>query len=154
MTDNAPEPDEAKDERIRLLEYQLDYLRAELSQLVRERDKIVYSAAWHVFKPLRRIEARLVDAVTAAWRRRRDKAPSAPPQPVAVAPSSSAAAAPKASVPPARLLVDVTGVIKRDAGTGIQRVVKKVVQALYGGESYEIPALCRARRGRPPLQRA
>ncbi len=149
MTDNAPEPDEAKDERIRLLEYQLDYLRAELSQLVRERDKIVYSAAWHVFKPLRRIEARLVDAVTAAWRRRRDKAPSAPPQPVAVAPSSSAAAAPKASVPPARLLVDVTGVIKRDAGTGIQRVVKKVVQALYGGESYEIPALCvRAADGR------
>ena len=35
----------------------------------------------------------------------------------------------------------MTGVIKRDAGTGIQRVVKKVVQALYGGESYEIPAL-------------
>ena len=76
MTEKAPERDEAKDERIRLLEYQLDYLRAELSQLVRERDKIVYSAAWHVFKPLRRIEARLVDAVTAAWRR---FVPPAPP---------------------------------------------------------------------------
>ncbi len=138
MTDKAPERDEAKDERIRLLEYQLDYLRAELSQLVRERDKIVYSAAWHVFKPLRRIEARLVDAVTAAWRR---FVPPAPPLSAPVAVSLNAAAGSKASVPPARLLVDVTGVIKRDAGTGIQRVVKKVVQALYGGESYEIPVL-------------
>ena len=34
MTDKGPERDEAKDERIRLLDYQLDYLRAELSQLV------------------------------------------------------------------------------------------------------------------------
>ncbi len=139
MTENAPERDEAKDERIRLLEYQLDYLRAELSQLVRERDQIVYSAAWHVFKPLRRIEARLVDAVTATWRR---FVPPAPPlSPAAAAISSSAAGPSKPSAPPARLLVDVTGVIKHDAGTGIQRVVKKVVQALYGGESYEIPTL-------------
>ncbi len=83
MTENAPERDEAKDERIRLLEYQLDYLRAELSQLVRERDKMVYSAAWHVFKPLRRIEARLVDAVTAAWRRFVPPAPA--PSPAAAA---------------------------------------------------------------------
>ena len=104
-----------------------------------------------MFKPLRRIEARLVDAVTAAWRR---FVPPAPPPPAPAAISSSAAAASKASVPPARLLVDVTGVIKRDAGTGIQRVVKKVVQALYGGESYEIPTLAVRGRGRPPLQRA
>ena len=81
MTENEPELDEAKDERIRLLEYQLEYLRAELSQLVRERDKIVYSAAWHVFKPLRRIEARLVDAVTAAWRRFVPPAPPRLPRP-------------------------------------------------------------------------
>ena len=117
-----------------------------MSQLVRERDKIVYSAAWHVFRPLRRIEAGLVDAVTGAFRR---FVPPAQPPPVAAAVSSIAAAPSKASVPPARLLVDVTGVIKRDAGTGIQRVVKKVVQALYGGESYEIPTLAvRAAEGR------
>ena len=45
------------------------------------------------------------------------------------------------SIAPKRLLVDVTGVIKRDAGTGIQRVVKKVVEALYGDETYDIPAI-------------
>ncbi|MGA8173115.1 MAG: glycosyltransferase family 1 protein, partial [Methylocystis sp.] len=69
MTESPREPDDARDERIRLLEYQLDYLRAELSQLVGERDKMVYSASWHIFSPLRRIEARLVDAASALWRR-------------------------------------------------------------------------------------
>ncbi|MGA8170546.1 MAG: glycosyltransferase family 1 protein, partial [Methylocystis sp.] len=74
--------------------------------------------------------------------------PPAPAAPAVVA-SSPSTPAPHASVAPARLLIDVTGVIKRDAGTGIQRVVKKVVQALYGGDSYEIPTLAaRALDGR------
>ncbi len=141
MTESAPEPDEAKDERIRLLEYQLDYLRAELSQITSERDKMVYSASWLLFKPLRRVEARLVDASKALWRR---IVPPAPPPAVTEAAVTEAAAQTPtlhATAAPARLLIDVTGVIKRDAGTGIQRVVKKVVQALYGGETYAIPTL-------------
>jgi alpha-1,2-rhamnosyltransferase len=144
MTESSPGPDDAKDERIRLLEYQLDYLRAELSQLVRERDKIVYSASWHVFKPLRRIEARLVDAVSAVWRR--IVPPASAPAGVG-APAQTPMRGP--AVAPSRLLIDVTGVIKRDAGTGIQRVVKKVVEALYAGEGYEIPTLAvRSQGGR------
>jgi alpha-1,2-rhamnosyltransferase len=136
MTLPPSKPDDAKDQQIRLLEYQLDYLRAELLQLVHERDKMVYSASWHIFKPLRGIEARLVDAARALWR------PRSPRQTLAVdAPPAPTAAAPARTIAPTRLLVDVTGVIKRDAGTGIQRVVKKVVEALYGGENYEIPAI-------------
>jgi glycosyltransferase involved in cell wall biosynthesis len=131
----APPPSGQKDEQIRLLNYQLDYLRAELLHLTHERDKMVYSAAWLIFKPLRSFEAKLVDAVGGLIKRR-------PPQ--AAAPGAAPAPAPEVPVrhaPPARLLVDVTGTIKRDAGTGIQRVVKKVVEALYRGERYDIPAI-------------
>ena len=35
----------------------------------------------------------------------------------------------------------MTGTIKRDAGTGIQRVVKEVTRGLYSGESFDMPAL-------------
>ena len=70
MTSKGPENNAAKDEQIRLLEYQLDYLRAELLHLSHERDKMVYSASWHIFRPLRRLEARLVDAASALWRGR------------------------------------------------------------------------------------
>jgi glycosyltransferase involved in cell wall biosynthesis len=127
---------ESKDERIRLLEYQLDYLRAELLQHVHERDEMVYSAAWLLFWPLRRAEARLVKAFGALSRGlRASPAPSRAPARSEAAPSQAT------NTPPRRLLVDVTGTIKRDAGTGIQRVVKKVVAALYRGETYEIPAL-------------
>ncbi|HYA80892.1 MAG TPA: glycosyltransferase family 1 protein, partial [Methylocystis sp.] len=125
------------DERLRLREYQLDYLRAELLRLVRERDEMVYSASWLLFKPMRRAEAALVRKVTGLYRR-------FVPQkaPVAATPVSTPTPAPARgeSLAPRRLLVDVTGTIKCDAGTGIQRVVKKVVEALYGGETYEIPA--------------
>ena len=63
------------------------------------------------------------------------------------APSQAPAAT--VSGAPARLLIDVTGVIKRDAGTGIQRVVKKVVEAVYRDYGYEIPVLAaRALEGR------
>ncbi len=136
MTLPPSKPGDAKDEQIRLLDYQLDYLRAELLHLVHERDKIVYSASWHIFRPLRQIEARLVEAATALWRPRRARQ-----APAVHAPPTPTEAASSRTIAPTRLLVDVTGVIKRDAGTGIQRVVKKVVEALYGGESYEIPAI-------------
>ncbi len=135
---------DARDERIRLLDYQLGYLRAELTQLTRERDLMIYSASWHVFKPLRRLEAGLVDAFGALWRR---AIPARAASRVAEAPSQAPAAT--VSGAPARLLIDVTGVIKRDAGTGIQRVVKKVVEAVYRDDGYEIPVLAaRALEGR------
>lgn len=137
MTSKGPENNAAKDEQIRLLEYQLDYLRAELLHLSHERDKMVYSASWHIFRPLRRLEARLVDAASALWRGRGTPAAKMP----ARSPEQTVAPMQTTSIAPKRLLVDVTGVIKRDAGTGIQRVVKKVVEALYGDETYDIPAI-------------
>jgi glycosyltransferase involved in cell wall biosynthesis len=135
---------DSKDERIRLLEYQLDYLRAELLRHVHERDENVYSAAWLLFKPLRRAEAQLVQAFGAL--RNRFGAPRIAP----ILPARHAAEpTPALGAPPRRLLVDVTGTIKRDAGTGIQRVVKKVVEALYSAQTYEIPSLAvRAQDGR------
>jgi glycosyltransferase involved in cell wall biosynthesis len=124
-----------KDDEIRLLQYQLDYLRAELLHLTHERERMVYSAAWLVFRPLRSLEAKLVEAAGGLFKR---KAPQAAAPPAGLAPAAEAAVP---HAPAARLLVDVTGTIKRDAGTGIQRVVKKVVEAFYGGERYEIPAI-------------
>ncbi|QGM46854.1 glycosyltransferase family 4 protein [Methylocystis heyeri] len=132
----APTPTaDEKDEQIRLLRYQLDFQRAELLHLTHERDRMVYSAAWLVFRPLRGLEAKLVDAVGGLFKKK------ALQRGVAGAGPASAPESPVRHAPAARLLVDVTGAVKRDAGTGIQRVVKKVVEALYGGERYEIPAI-------------
>jgi glycosyltransferase involved in cell wall biosynthesis len=126
---------DAHDDRIRLLEHQLDYLRAEMLHLLHERENMVYSASWHIFRPLRSLEAKLVSAFTRFFRVFKRDAPlqtvSAPSPHVKTAPSA----------PARRLLVDVTGTLKRDAGTGIQRVVKKVTQALYQAGDLEIPAL-------------
>jgi len=134
------------DERLRLLDYQLDYLRAELLRLVRERDEMVYSASWLLFKPMRRAEAALVRKVTGLYRRFFPKKAAVVDAPVS---TPGPALARGESAAPRRLLVDVTGTIKRDAGTGIQRVVKKVVEALYRGDAYDIPALAvRAQDGR------
>ncbi|WP_312030593.1 glycosyltransferase family 1 protein [Methylosinus sp. H3A] len=125
------------EERVRLLEHQLDYLRAELLHLVHEREKNVYSAAWLIFRPLRRFEAALVDAVSPVLRRlSRDAAapalePSAMETPPATHPTTRAR----------RLLVDVTATARHDAGTGIQRVVKKITQALYRDDALPIPAV-------------
>jgi glycosyltransferase involved in cell wall biosynthesis len=126
---------DAKDERIRLLEHQLDYVRAEMLHLLHEREKMVYSASWHVFRPLRSLEAKLVSAITGMVDRFK-KSP-APATPAATAPVAQA----RPALPARRLLVDVTGTLKWDAGTGIQRVVKKVTQALYLSDNLEIPAL-------------
>jgi len=149
----------AKDrERIRLLEHQLDYLRAELLHLTHERFRHVYSASWHVYKPLRAFEAWLVDGATAAWRRVKSFAPAGIASLEARGPRTSMdreppgsprESGPAAPIAAKRLLVDVTGTVKRDAGTGIQRVVKKVVEALHSGERFDIPALAvRCENGR------
>jgi len=137
---------DAERERIRLLEFQLDHLRAELLHLTHERYRMIYSASWHVYRPLRFLEAKLVDGATAAWGRIAGLVPQKPAAPARAAPPLPAGAA---AIGARRLLVDVTGTIKRDAGTGIQRVVKKVAQALHSGETFDIPAFAvRCENGR------
>ncbi|TLG76958.1 glycosyltransferase family 1 protein [Methylocystis sp. B8] len=133
-------------ERIRLLEFQLDHLRAELLHLTNERYRLIYSVAGHIYRFLRPIEAFIADAANAFAARFRQP-PPAPPKQVA-----AEGAAPRirgAPLPGRRLLVDVTGTIKRDAGTGIQRVVKEVTRGLYSGESFDMPAMAvRCENGR------
>ncbi|MGJ0397022.1 MAG: glycosyltransferase family 4 protein [Methylocystis sp.] len=136
MSERRNEERDADRERIRLLEFQLDYLRAELLHLTHERYRLIYSASGHIYRFLRPIEASIADAANAlASRFRRPSLETIQPTP---APRASARQAP---MPARRLLVDVTGTIKRDAGTGIQRVVKEVVRGLYGGDSFDIPAV-------------
>lgn len=126
----------ASEERARLLEHQLEYIRAEMLHLVHERETMIYSASWHVFRPLRWFEAKLVDAFGSLFARAEPAQPPACSAPViSLAPLARAASRAR------RLLVDVTGTVKRDAGTGISRVVKKVTQALYEDDGLEIPAL-------------
>lgn len=140
-SDGSPEAERSRrlEERVRLLEHQLDYVRAEMLHLVHEREKMVYSAAWHIFRPLRRFEAALVDGFM-SLRRRLVGVEPAPP--VSTEPSRASAPIARGSSEKARrLLVDVTGTVKRDSGTGIQRVVKKVTQALYEDRHLAIPAI-------------
>ncbi|WP_292532394.1 glycosyltransferase family 1 protein [Methylocystis sp.] len=121
-------------ERIRLLEFQLDYLRAELLHLTHERYRLIYSVSGHIYRFLRPIEAFIADAANAVISRFRPPSPQAAQStPVPDAPAERSA--PLAA---RRLLVDVTGTIKRDAGTGIQRVVKEVTRGLYSGDSFDI----------------
>ncbi|MGD9539713.1 glycosyltransferase family 4 protein [Methylocystis sp.] len=124
-------------ERIRLLEFQLDYLRAELLHLTHERYRLIYSVSGHIYRFLRPIEAFIADSANAIAARFRPP----PSQATPLAPAAPASAARRAPLPARRLLVDVTGTIKRDAGTGIQRVVKEVTRGLYGDESFDIPAI-------------
>ncbi len=138
--------DKREAERIRLLEFQLDYLRAELLHLSHERDRLTYSASGHLYRFVRPVEACIADAATRIiatlrGRTRRADAPCGAAPPVATAVHIAR--------PAARLLVDVTGTIKRDAGTGIQRVVKEVVRALYRGAPFTLPARAvRCEKGR------
>lgn len=124
-------------ERIRLLEFQLDHLRAELLHLTHERYRLIYSASGHIYRFLRPIEAFIADSASAIVARFRPPPPQATPS----MPAPGAPAARGAPLPARRLLVDVTGTVKRDAGTGIQRVVKEVVRGLYGGDNFDIPAV-------------
>ncbi|MBY6241036.1 glycosyltransferase family 4 protein [Methylosinus sp. Sm6] len=105
--------------------------------LVHERDLMTYSAAGKIYKPLRRLEARLVDGFQALRGARPERAAA-----------TENARANVSRIAPAvrrldarRLLVDVTATAKYDAGTGIQRVAKKVTQALYRDDALPIPAL-------------
>ncbi|MBG0800375.1 glycosyltransferase family 4 protein [Methylocystis sp. H4A] len=125
-------------ERIRLLEFQLDHLRAELLHLTHERYRLIYSVSGHIYRFLRPIEAFFADAANALGGRFR---PAPPDATTPVASDQGAPPARGAPLPARRLLVDVTGTIKRDAGTGIQRVVKEVTRGLSSGESFDLPAV-------------
>lgn len=137
MTERDDQERAQERERIRLLEFQLDHLRAELLHLTHERYRLIYSVSGHIYRFLRPIEAFLADAANAFLARFR-----APPDTTTTPASNEGAPTARAAPLPARrLLVDVTGTIKRDAGTGIQRVVKEVTRGLYSGESFDLPAL-------------
>ncbi|PPD45006.1 MAG: glycosyl transferase family 1 [Methylocystis sp.] len=139
MSGDEPSRQDADRERIRLLEFQLDHLRSELLHLTHERYRLIYSASGHIYHLLRPIEQRLADAgaAVAAHFRPREGKPAATP-----APASPKLPDPAFQTLPARrLLIDVTGTVKRDAGTGIQRVVKEVVRASYCGPDLDIPVL-------------
>ncbi|WBJ98891.1 glycosyltransferase family 4 protein [Methylocystis parvus] len=123
-------------ERIRLLEFQLDHLRAELLHLTHERYRLIYSVSGRIYNFLRPFEQRLADAGAAVAARFR---------PLAAETASPAASEPAhravSPLPAKRLLIDVTGTAKRDAGTGIQRVVKEVARACHAGGTLDLPVL-------------
>ena len=57
------------EQRVRLLEYQIDHLRRELTLLTQRHEAIVYSAAWTLARPLKWIEDRLHRIVASFARR-------------------------------------------------------------------------------------
>lgn len=130
--DEAAPGDAARDtplsQQERLLEYQLRYFYDEVLQLRKERFEVVYTASWLVVRPLLRLEEILVSFGRrvfgrSAQARRAPMAGSRPPPPVSA---------------PRRLLIDVTGTIARDMGTGIERVTKDLSRALLEAD----PAQC------------
>ncbi len=118
---DEPEPIDGKiADRIRILEFQVDQLRRELERLEKRHAEAIYSAAWHFAAPVRAIERAI----------RRILAPAEQANP----PRSASVAPPVSGTPPAparRLLVDVTAIVAHDERTGIQRVVREIVRALY-----------------------
>lgn len=140
--DSTPPPPQADAERARVLEFQLDYLRAELLHLTHERYRMEYSVSGALYRFLRPIEAWI------AARLPRRSAPA--PEPTAVGFSDDLR---PPALPTRRILVDVTGTVKRDAGTGIQRVVKEVVRVVYlrqrDGAGFDVPVVAvRCENGR------
>jgi glycosyltransferase involved in cell wall biosynthesis len=111
-------------EQERLLEHQLRYLYDEVLQLRKERYEIIYTASWLIVRPLLRAEEALVGLV-----RRLVSRPRAP----AVAATVAQAVATNAA-PPRRILIDVTGTVQRDMGTGIERMTKDLSQALCAAD--------------------
>ncbi len=150
MKDASSQKQDADQERIRLLEFQIDYLRAEMLHLTHERYRLVYSVSGHIYRFLRPIEARLA-ALLAGWRSNKDDAAREIDlsEPVAGASKDVPHVPAQMALPARRLLIDVTGTIKRDAGTGIQRVVKEIVRAFSVGDDDSLPVLAvRCENGR------
>jgi glycosyltransferase involved in cell wall biosynthesis len=126
----------AKDERIRVLESQAESLRREIHFLHRWRDQRTYTATWHVFRALFATEWWLNKKLRALLGASGGPAPSIERARTSVAvplpaPRVAATPIPISEAQPARLLIDVTATIRMDPRTGIQRVVKSLLTALY-----------------------
>lgn len=126
----AKEAPSSLSEQERLLEHQLRYLYAEVLQLKRERYEIIYTASWLIVRPLLRLEQAL-----GSFARRLFASVPAADTGVSPAPSITKTQA----VEPRRILIDVTGTVERDMGTGIERVAKDLSDALLAAD----PAQCR-----------
>ena len=134
MSSEVPQEENVIKERQRLLEFQLNYLRKELLHLTHERYRMTYSVSGLIYRFLRPIESRIatflgmdVKDVDVAEM---------------VTPVSGEVTRHSANVSLAgRLLVDVKGTVKSDAGTGIQRVVKEIMRAYCRQEPFKIPVL-------------
>jgi glycosyltransferase involved in cell wall biosynthesis len=136
LSENSPAwPVVATSDKIRLLECQLELLQAEMLLLVRQREMMTYSASWQIYRPLRRIESGIVRVASHLARGFSSRNDAAVP-PEALPPTTLA---PVREERPKRLLVDVTGLVKQDAGAGIQRVVKNLLRALSERGDPELP---------------
>lgn len=139
-----PEADEVRRARLRLGEAQLEHLRAEARYLTRERDRLTHSIAGRIYFFLRPIERRIAEVLA----RFGFFVPEPAPAPAAPVAPSGIVSASRAG-PARRLLIDVTNTAKKDAGTGIQRVVKEVARACHSGAAFDIPAFAvRCENGR------
>ncbi|MCC0002607.1 MAG: glycosyltransferase family 4 protein [Methylobacteriaceae bacterium] len=134
--DGEKDRDAADKDRIRILEFQVDQLRGELERLKARHEEAIYSVAWHLAWPARFVE-RAIRRAFGDRNREADGSPATEPAP-AVPPlprPSAASILPLQTGPrsgaPRRLLVDVTAIVAHDDRTGIQRVVRNVVAALY-----------------------
>lgn len=134
--DRATEAPAPLAEQERLLEHQLRQLYAEVLQLKKERYEIIYTASWVIVRPLLRLEQALGGLARRLFGSRPAAAPSA-------APSRPPALARPPVAEPGRILIDVTGTVARDMGTGIERVVKDLSGALLAAD----PAHCLLVRG-------
>jgi glycosyltransferase involved in cell wall biosynthesis len=143
---NGPAAEEALRARLRLREAQLEHLRAEALHLTRERDRLTYSVAGHIYAFVRPIERRIAEFLA----RFGLFVPEPAPAPAPATPVEPSRIVPASHGRPAhRLLIDVTNTAKRDAGTGIQRVVKEVARACHSGAVFDIPAFAvRCENGR------
>ncbi len=119
MGDDPTDPD-SKADRLRILEFQVDQLRRELERLEKRHAEAIYSAAWHFAAPVRVVERAIRKMLAPTTKRDASRPVRALPVANTVSPA-----------PAQRLLVDVTAIVAHDDRTGIQRVVRQVVRALY-----------------------
>lgn len=137
MSDDPARADRKLADRIRILEFQVDQLRRELERLEKRHAEAIYSAAWHFGAPVRIVERAI---------RRLLAKPAAAGSPSVAATASTPATYP---APAKRLLVDVTAIVAHDDRTGIQRVVRQVVRALYAESDLGVtPIAVRLQDGR------
>jgi glycosyltransferase involved in cell wall biosynthesis len=127
-------------EQERLLGHQLRYLYAEVLQLKKERYEIVYTASWLVVRPLLRLE----QALGAFIRRLFPPATAVSEAPAVPGPAVDGDTR---AAEPRRILIDVTGTVERDMGTGIERVAKELSAALLAADPDHC-LLARCDRGR------